>query len=410
MTTLIQGAESRPRWSRASAGVLEAARSIRSRATTEPVYRLAGWEPAALFVLVLLMVFCGLVELYSASALMAQEEGLPAHYYALRQFLGVPVGFLLAGVLAKADYRALQRFAWPMIGATILALIIIVMPGTEAIAPTVNGARRWIHLGVSIQPSEFAKITLIVWTAALAVKKQERLHSFRKGLLPFLVVWFAVALPVLMQPNFSAAVLLPLLAALVLFAGGARIGHFILLGMVTVPLAWNQIQSAGYRMRRIIGFLDPMADPNGVTYQIHQSLIAVGSGGITGMGLGGSRQKFGFLPELHNDFLFSMIGEEWGLIGVCFILTLFIAFGLLGYRIARGAPDLFGYLLAVGMTNLIVVSALLHMGVALALLPTTGVNLPFMSYGRSGLLIAFIAVGMLLSVARASLRSVETKT
>src|SRR5690606_1110536 len=230
-----------------------------------------------------------------------------------------------------------------------------------------------------------------------------RLHSLRRGLLPFLVVWFAVLLPVALQPNFSAALLLALLAALVLFAGGARIGHFILLGLAAVPLAWQQIAGAGYRMRRIVAFLDPTADPAGVSYQIHQSLIAVGSGGLTGVGFGQSRQKFGFLPEPHNDFLFSMIAEEWGLIGVVFVVLLYAAFGWVGYRIAARTPDLFGYLLGVGMTNLIVVSALLHMGVALSLLPTTGVVLPFMSYGRSGLLVCFCAVGILLSIARNSL-------
>jgi cell division protein FtsW len=206
----------------------------------------------------------------------------------------------------------------------------------------------------------------------------------------------------MLQPNFSAALLIALLASLVLFAGGARIGHFILLGMFAVPLLWQQIQGAGYRARRLVAFFDPSADPTGLSYQIHQSLIAVGSGGMTGVGFGESRQKFGFLPEPHNDFLFAMIGEEWGFLGIIFTVSLYGAFAFVGYRIARGAPDLFGYLLGLGMTNLIVVSALLHMGVALALLPTTGVVLPFMSYGRTGLLICFAAVGVLLSLARAA--------
>jgi cell division protein FtsW len=413
VTTLIRGTGARPRWkSAASAGrdgarPARARRSVRAEAAAEKPYTLAGWEPTALFVVVLLLLFCGLVELYSASALMAQADGLPAHYYALRQVIGVVIGVALAAVIAKVDYRVLQPLAWPLMIGTLVTLFMMILPGTEAIAPRVNGARRWIQLGFSFQPSEFAKVSLIVWTAALAVKKQDRLHSLRKGLLPFLIVWLAVAVPVLMQPNFSAALLLLLLAALVLFAGGARIGHFILLGMLAVPVAWNQIESAGYRMRRIVAFLDPTADTGGVTYQIHQALIAVGSGGLTGVGLGGSRQKFGFLPEPHNDFLFAMIGEEWGLLGVCVTLALFLGFAMVGYRIARAAPDLFGYLLGLGVTNLIVVSALLHMGVALALLPTTGVNLPFMSYGRSGLLVAFISVGLLLSVARASLRTGE---
>lgn len=419
MTTLIEavrtGVRPRPRPRKAAVATAQTARSARPAAkTVRPVgvleteaYRLDGWEPAWLMVLVLLCLFWGLVELYSASALMARADGLPAHFYALRQAIGVGPGILIAAVLASIDYRRYRRFAGAMLLVLAVTLFVMILPGTEQIAPRINGARRWLQIGVSVQPSEFAKIALIVWTAAVAVKKQDRLQSFRKGLLPFLVGWLAIAVPVLLQPNFSAAMLLLLLSALVLFAGGARIGHFILLGLVAVPILWSQVGSAGYRMQRIAAFLDPSGDPNGVGYQIHQSLIAVGSGGIAGVGFGGSRQKFGFLPEPHNDFLFAMIGEEWGFLGITFTLLLFLGFGLVGYRIARAAPDLFGYLLAIGMTNLIVVSALLHMGVALALLPTTGVNLPFMSYGRSGLLVSFAAVGALLSVARMSMRSEE---
>ncbi len=394
MTTLVRPVPTRGRESatRRPRGGVEA---------TEP-FTLDGWEPGAIAVIVLVTLTFGLVQLHSASALMALDDGLPAHFYALRQLAGAGIGIVIALALARLDYHRLRRIAWPLLALVLVLLVLVVLPGTEAIAPRLNGARRWVRLGIQFQPSELAKLALIVWTAALAVKKQERLHSLSKGLLPFLLVWSAVTVLVLIQPNFSAAVLLLLLSALVLFAGGARIGHIILLGVVAVPVLWNQIEGAGYRAQRIRAFLDPMGDPNGVSYQIHQSLIAVGSGGVTGVGFGGSRQKFGFLPEPHNDFLFAMIGEEWGLIGVVVTLALFLAFAIVGYRIARAAPDLFGYLLGVGMTNLIVVSGLLHMGVALALLPTTGVNLPFMSYGRSGLLVSFAAVGILLSVARAA--------
>jgi cell division protein FtsW len=371
-------------------------------AARAPATAAEGWERGAIVFLVLLMFSFGVVQLYSASAFMARAEGLPGHFYALRQLLGVVPGVAVAAALYRLDYHRLQRWAWPLLGLTILLLLLTVIPGTEGIAPRVNGARRWLRVGATFQPSELAKVALIVWTAALAVRKQDRLHSLRKGLLPFLVVWGAVLLPVVLQPNFSAALLLALLAALVLFAGGARIGHFILLGLVAVPVVWNQIEAASYRLRRIVAFLDPSADPSGLSYQIHQSLIAVGSGGLTGVGFGQSQQKFGFLPEPHNDFLFSMVAEEWGFVGVLFVVTLFTGFALVGYRIASAAPDLFGYLLAVGMTNLVVASAMLHMGVALSLLPTTGVVLPFMSYGRSGLLVCFAAVGVLLAVARAS--------
>jgi cell division protein FtsW len=360
-----------------------------------------SWEGGALLLLTLLMLSFGLVEMYSASAFMAQAEGLPGHFYAVRQLAGACLGVVLMIFAARLDYRRLERWAWPMLGVIILLLLIVVLPGTDAIAPRVNGARRWLRIGITIQPSEFAKLALVIWTAALAVRKQDRLHSLRKGLLPFLVVWFVVILLVFLQPNLSAALLLALLSALVLFAGGARIGHFILLGLLAVPVLWSQIEGAGYRLRRIVAFLDPTSDPAGVSYQIHQSLIAVGSGGVGGRGFGQSQQKFGFLPEPHNDFLFSMIAEEWGFVGVFFTVALFTAFAVVGYRISRRAPDLFGYLIGVGMTNLIVVSALLHMGVALSLLPTTGVVLPFMSYGRSGLLACFIAVGVLLNIGRA---------
>jgi len=371
-------------------------------------YTIEGWEPGMLVFLVLVTFSCGLVELYSASAPMAQENGLPAHYFALRQLLGFGPGLLIVAVLARMDYNRLRGIAWPLLLLVLILLVVMILPGTESIAPRVNGARRWIRIGVAVQPSEAAKLALIIWTAALAVKKQERLHSLRRGLMPFLLVWLGFTTPVLLQPNFSAALLLLLLSALVLFAGGARIGHFILIGSAAVPLVWSQVENAGYRMRRIVAFLDPMGDPTGISYQIHQSLIAVGSGGLTGVGFGGSRQKYGFLPEPHNDFLFAMIAEEWGLVGVVLTLSLFLLFAVTGFRIARAAPDLFGYLLGVGMTNLIVVSALIHMGVALALLPTTGINLPFMSYGRSGLLVSFAAVGILLSVARAGARKKAT--
>lgn len=380
----------------------------RGRATAAPAGGAAAerWEAAALVLVVVLTLGFGLAELYSASSIMAQTQGLPPHFYALRQLVGVIPGAAVAVLFARSDYQRLRVAAWPLLALAVLLLVLVVLPGTEAIAPRVNGARRWLRLGITFQPSEFAKIALIVWTAALAVKKQERLHSLRKGLLPFLVAWSLVLVPVMLQPNFSAVMLLACLAALVLFAGGARIGHFILLGFVAAPLAWHQIEGASYRLQRVTAFLDPSGEVTAGRYQVHQSLIAIGSGGIGGVGFGESQQKFGFLPEAHNDFLFSMIGEEWGFIGVVFTVSLYATIAVIGYRIARAAPDLFGYLLAIGMTNLIVVSAVLHMGVALALLPTTGVVLPFMSYGRSGLLVCFCAVGILLSVARASTRKV----
>ena len=358
-------------------------------------------ESRALVALTAVALCFGLVEMYSASSFIARSEELPGHYYALKQLRAAAAGVLLAAVISRLDYRRFRLWAWPMLIGVSLMLIVVILPGTEAIAPRINGARRWLDLGMSFQPSELAKLVLIIWTAMLAVKKEDKLHSMSRGLVPFLMVWVPVALLIFLEPNLSAALLVVLLSALVLFAGGARIGHFIVLGLIAVPVVWAKVQDAGYRMKRIAAFLDPGNDTQGVAYQINQSLIAIGSGGLGGVGFGNSRQKFGFLPEAHNDFLFSMISEEWGLVGVLFVVSVFAGFLVLGYRIAARAPDRFGYLVALGMTNLIVVTAFLHMGVAMALLPTTGFTLPFMSYGGSALLTYFAAVGVLLSVARA---------
>ncbi|HLL85311.1 MAG TPA: putative lipid II flippase FtsW [Longimicrobium sp.] len=358
-------------------------------------------ESRALVALTAVALCFGLVEMYSASSFIARSEELPGHYYALKQLRAAAAGVLLAAVISRLDYRRFRLWAWPMLIGVSLMLIVVILPGTEAIAPRINGARRWLDLGMSFQPSELAKLVLIIWTAMLAVKKEDKLHSMSRGLVPFLMVWVPVALLIFLEPNLSAALLVVLLSALVLFAGGARIGHFIVLGLIAVPVVWAKVQDAGYRMKRIAAFLDPGNDTQGVAYQINQSLIAIGSGGLGGVGFGNSRQKFGFLPEAHNDFLFSMISEEWGLVGVLFVVLVFAGFLVLGYRIAARAPDRFGYLVALGMTNLIVVTAFLHMGVAMALLPTTGFTLPFMSYGGSALLTYFAAVGVLLSVARA---------
>ncbi|HEV7590043.1 MAG TPA: putative lipid II flippase FtsW [Longimicrobium sp.] len=360
------------------------------------------WEARALVGLTFVAFCFGLIEMYSASAFMARAAGLPGHYFAVKQLVAAGLGVVVAAVLSRIDYRRFRLWAWPMLVGVSILLVIVILPGTEAIAPRINGGRRWINLGMSFQPSELAKIAVMLWTAALAVKKADKLHSLRKGLVPFLVVWLPIALLVLLEPNMSAALLIVLLASLVLFAGGARIGHFIFFGMMAVPVVWHQITHAGYRMQRIAAFLDPTGDTDGVSYQIYQSLIAIGSGGLRGVGIGASRQKYGFLPEPHNDFLFSMIAEEWGLLGIVLVVALFSAFLWVGYRIAARAPDRFGYLVAIGMTNMIAVSAFMHMGVAMSLLPTTGVALPFMSYGGSALLGYFAAVGILLSVARAS--------
>jgi cell division protein FtsW len=384
------------------------AATLNLRATARRGRVAVGWETPALMLITMTLLTFGMVSVYSASAVMAQRSGLADYHFMVRQLVGGGFGLIGLVLMAHVDYRYLRRLAWPLLLVVMLALIIVIMPGTDVIAPRLNGARRWLILGpVQIQPSEFAKLALIIWSAALAVKKQDKMQSFSRGLLPFLLVWLLVEGLIFLEPSLSAGAIALLLAALVVFAAGGRIGHFILVAVLVLPMLYSRVEAVAYRLRRITAFLDPTHDSEGASYQINQAMIAMGSGGPIGRGFGHGVQKFGFLPEPHNDFLLAMIGEEWGFFGVLLLIVLYSAFALIGYRIARNARDLFGFLLAVGVTNLIVVQALLHMAVNLALVPTTGVTLPFMSYGRSSLLVCLAAAGILVSVARNTERKAE---
>lgn len=355
-------------------------------------------DAGAMLAITIFLVLIGLLTIYSATSFLAQKQGLPDHYYLRQQASKALVGLLVLYVLARIDYRLLGRLSWLLLGASLFGLLLLVLPGTEAIAPVRNGARRWLEFGVRMQPSELAKLAMVIWAAALAAKKGEQVRSLRWGLAAFGVIYLVVAFLIALQPDLSSAALIGLLCAIVLFAAGARIGHFILLGLLAVPLLWEWIRTANYRMARMVTFLDGGSDLSGAGYQLNQSLIAVGSGGLFGVGYGESAQKYLFLPEPHNDFVYAIIAEEWGWVGAAVVAVSMALLGYLGLRIARRAPDAFGFLLAVGLTSMIVVSALIHMGVSLGLLPTTGITLPFISYGGSSLVVSLAAVGILLNI------------
>lgn len=360
-----------------------------------------GWEAATLMGLTLLLLSLGLVTLYSASSVYAIRQDLPDTYYVLRQAAGAGVGLALLVACALVPYRYWRFVAWPLMGATVVLLLLCVLPWTHSVAPEIKGARRWLNLGVNFQPSEIAKVAIIVWTAAVAVKKVPHFVSLRRGLLPFFVVWAIVVGLVMAEPDLSTSMVITLLGVLVVFSAGARLAHFIFLGVLVSPLIYLQLL-VGFRVERLNAFFDPLSDPSDGGYQVMQSLVAFGSGGINGVGIGEGRQKYGFLPESHNDFIFAMIGEEWGLIGVLVLISLYAAIVLVGFRIASRAPDLFGELLAIGFTSLIAVQAVLHMAVGLALAPATGLALPLVSYGRSNLVITLVSLGILISIARAA--------
>lgn len=361
-----------------------------------------GWEGGAILSIVLVLLSIGLSTLYSASSYMALHEGAEGYSYLLRQLQGVVVGGVLALAFSQIHYARWEKVANLLLVVAAISLVIVLIPGLEAIAPKINGARRWLRIGpVTIQPSEFAKLAIIIWTARTLIKRQNKLNSLRRGLLPFLIVWGIFVTLIAVEPSMSAALLCAVLAGVVAFAGRARVGHFVALGVVATPVLWSFVTGVEYRMRRIAAFIDPQSDVSGVSYQVNQALTAIGSGGVFGKGFGQSVMKTGFLPEPHNDFAAAILGEEWGLIGIVALTLLYTAIGVAGYRIARDVPDRFGSILATGLTALIVIPAILHLGINLSLLPPTGVALPFVSYGRSNLLVNFIALGILLNIAAA---------
>jgi cell division protein FtsW len=268
----------------------------------------------------------------------------------------------------------------------------------ESIAPRIHGSRRFLF-GGSLQPSELAKLAVIAWTSMLAVKKTpQQLRRLSKGVLPFLVVIGSLAILAALEPDLSVAMLYTLLMAIILFAAGVRIGHFIALGVMAVPVLWHEAERLQYVVLRMASFLDPGSAPEQVSYQLKQSLIAVGSGRLLGVGFGQGRQQYGFLPFPFNDFIGSNIGEEWGFVGLAALVLAFAAYCVLGFRIARLARTPFLRLMAVGLTTTIVITAYLHIGVVVGLLPTTGLTLPFISYGRSNLVLSMLMTGILVNI------------
>jgi cell division protein FtsW len=356
------------------------------------------WETRLLAVVTATLVAFGIATIYGASSLVREKGGVVGGSYALIQFTGALLGGILMLVLARIDYRRLRPLAWPMMLGSIILLIVIIFPFTPgSIAPRLNGARRWLQLGpLRLQVSELVRIVVIVWCAMLATKKGEQVREFKKGVVPFLVILGFTSLLILLEPNMSMAVLVALVGGTVLFAAGAKIGHFLLLGLATVIGGLQLIQLAGYRAERWDKFIN---GPEG-TSQLYQSLVGVGSGGFFGVGFGQGQQKMGFLPYAYSDFIFSAIGEEWGFLGIVLIVLLYGIFCWLGFRIAKTAEDPFGQYLATGLTAAVGITAMMHMFVTLNLMPTTGLTLPFVSAGRSSLVVSLAGVGILLSIGR----------
>lgn len=352
-------------------------------------------EARALVVLTAALTVFGLAFLYSASAIVAMQEDHASWFFVSRQALGVCVGMVAFGVAAKVDAEKLRKLAWPLMFLTIALMLITVLPFTTSIAPVRGGSRRFI-LGASMQPSELGKLAVVVWTAMMVVKKGDKMRRLTKGLLPILLVIGVLDLIAILQPDLSVALMFTLTMGIILFVAGARIGHFVVLGVIATPLLWGQLLRLQYALLRVVSFFG--AENATIEYQLRQSLIAVGSGGFWGQGFGEGRQQFGWVPLGYNDFIASTIGEELGFLGMVLLVGLFAGYAWLGIRIARQARSPFLQLVAVGLTVTTVITGFVHIGVVIGLLPTTGLTLPFVSYGRSNLLLSFVMTGILVNI------------
>jgi len=354
--------------------------------------------PAHLLIGAGFLVMAGLVMVYSASAVRAELKHDSSLYFAGRQLLGALAGVGLAVGIAFTPREWIQRSGF---SAWILAVGMLAATAFGPLGESVNGAQRWLRVGpIVIQPLEIAKLAMILVLAQWFARYPTRVADVRVALLfPAALVLIPVAL-LLRQPDFGGALMLAIFTGVMIFTAGARLSHLLAVAAVVLPLLAFLAGREGYRMERLRAFADPLADPTGSGYQLIQSLLAFGAGGVFGVGLGGSEQKLFFLPEAHTDFILSVVAEETGLAGVVVVLASFLVVGLASLAIAGRARDLHGMLLATGASLLLWLQGLLNAGVAMGLLPTKGTTLPLFSYGRSSLIASLVAVGLVLNVAR----------
>lgn len=336
--------------------------------------------------------------IYSASAIYAYSNTGDSLYFLKRHFVYLGIGYLLMFIAMSVDIHMLQRYAKPIIGVAIILLILVIMPH---VGKEISGAKRWFRLGAfNFQPSEFAKIAIIIYMADIISRKGNLMKSFIFGYMPAMIILGAVVGLVLLEPDLGTAVTIAILTLILVFAGGGRGMHILSFFLASIPVLYVLIFSAPYRRRRIMAFLNPWADKRGVGFQIIQSFVALGSGGLFGVGLGQSRQKLFYLPASHTDFIFSIIGEELGFVGASAVVILFFAFVWQGMKIVFKAIDTFEKMLALGIVTLIAFEAVINIGVTAGAFPTKGLPLPFISYGGSGLVFHLMAIGLLLNISK----------
>lgn len=348
----------------------------------------------------LVLLVLGVEMVYSASFVVAQQEFNDATYFLSKQVMWAVIGFVALVVLMTLDYHVLEKVALPLMLVAVAAMLLVLVPGMGVES---YGATRWLKLPgplPPIQPSEFAKLALIIYMSHWLARKGARVREFTYGLIPFATILVVVTGLIMLQPDMGTSLVVVGTAACIFFAAGANLFHFITASAGGVAAFAYLVMSEGYRSERLQAFRDPWADPQDTGWHTIQTLIALGSGGTTGLGLGASRQKFYWVPNAHTDAIFAIIGEELGLLGTAGVILLFVLFAWRGFHIAFRAPDAFGRLLATGVTCMVLVQAVMNMAVVTNTVPYTGITLPFVSFGGSSLLVCMAGVGVLLSVSR----------
>lgn len=340
----------------------------------------------------------GVVMVFGASFFLGADRLGDPYLMATRQAAFLAIAVLLAVVVSRIPVALLRKLAYPALAAMLVLLVLVLVPGIGQVR---GGARRWLSLGfVTFEPSELLKPVFVLYLAHSLARKREKIHSFTYGVLPHLLVALVPMTLLMLQPDFGATAVLALLTGAMLFVGGARPGQLLALGLSGGSVGFCLVFFSDYRWKRVMGFLDPWADPLGKGFQLVQSYLAFGSGGVTGVGLGHSRQKLFYLPEGHTDFIFALIGEEMGFLGGALVLLGFVVLALRGFRLATRARDTFTSYLAFGLTFVVAMQAVLNIAVVMGCLPTKGMPLPLLSYGGSSLVTTVGMIAVLLSISR----------
>ncbi|MDD4940201.1 MAG: putative lipid II flippase FtsW [Candidatus Omnitrophica bacterium] len=351
-----------------------------------------------IFTVSFILICIGTVMIYSASSIYAWERYGDSFFFLKRHLSFLLIGSILALWVMSFDYKKFRKWAKPLMALALLLLVLVLIPG---IGREVSGARRWFRFKfISFQPSEFASLAVIIYAADFIARKGDYIRTFMRGFLPPVMALGATAVLILAQPDLGTVMALAIVMFIMLWVAGARTSYLVSMILASLPALYVLIFSVPYRRARILAFLNPWLDPKGTGFQVIQSQVALGSGGIFGVGLGHSKQKLFYLPAAHTDFVFSIIGEELGLIGTIGVIILIIAFVHQGTKLVKNAPDKFGYFLSLGLISMISLKAAINIGVACSVLPTKGLPLPFISYGGSSFVFDMVSLGILMNIGR----------